>query len=123
MIKTAARRRNSNNIARTLWLLLASINRGNGSILANPLSPLGNSRLRTRALYAVLIAVRLNPWLRAYYLRLRAADKRPKIKVVAAMHKLLTAVYGVAKNRRPFRPHLSTPMSPPLTGGTATNIA
>jgi hypothetical protein len=50
----------------------------------------------------VLVAVRLNPWLRAYYFRLRSAGKRPKVAMIATMHKLLAAVYSVAKNRRPF---------------------
>jgi transposase len=50
----------------------------------------------------VLSAVRLNPWLRAFYLRLRAAGKPPKLALIAAMRKLLHAVYSVAKNRRPF---------------------
>jgi transposase len=49
-----------------------------------------------------LSAVRLNPWLRAYYQRLRRNGKLPKVALIAAMRKLLTAVYSVAKNRRPF---------------------
>jgi transposase len=50
----------------------------------------------------VLSAVRLNPWLRAFCLRLRAAGKPPKLAIIAAMRKLLYAVYSVAKHRRPF---------------------
>lgn len=57
-----------------------------------------------RALWMpVLGAVRRNPWLRAFYERLRAAGKPPKLALVAALRKLLHAVYSVAKNRRPFR--------------------
>jgi transposase len=55
----------------------------------------------------VLIAIRVNPWLRAYYRRLRAAGKRPKVAMIAAMHKLLTVIYSVAENRRPFVARLS----------------
>jgi transposase len=47
-------------------------------------------------------AVQRNPWLRAYYQRLRARGKLPKIALVAAMRKLVTAMYAVAKRRRPF---------------------
>jgi transposase len=64
--------------------------------------PLGNARLRRALWMPVLVAVRLNPWLRAYYFRLRSAGKRPKVAMIATMHKLLAAVYSVAKNRRPF---------------------
>jgi hypothetical protein len=49
-----------------------------------------------------LTAVRKNPWLRVYYERLRARGKLPKVALVAAMRKLLIAVYHVAKHRRPF---------------------
>ena len=50
----------------------------------------------------VLTAVRKNPWLRAYYQRLTARGKLPKVALIAAMRKLLIAVYTVAKTRRPF---------------------
>ena len=68
-----------------------------------PLAPMGNARLRRALWMPVLGAVRRNPWLRAFYERLRAAGKPPKLALVAALRKLLHAVYSVAKNRRPFR--------------------
>jgi transposase len=68
--------------------------------------PLGNARLRHRLWMPTLVAVRKNPWLRAHYDRLLAAGKRPKVVLVACMRKLLTAVYSVALNRRPFVPML-----------------
>ena len=49
----------------------------------------------------VLNAVRCNPWLRQYYERLRAAGKPGKVAVIAAMRKLLTAVWSVATHRNP----------------------
>lgn len=51
---------------------------------------------------ATLSAVQRNPWLRAYYTRLRANGKPPKVALVATMRKLLTGVYSVAKHRRAF---------------------
>lgn len=66
------------------------------------LCPLGNARLR-RALYMTTLgAVRRNPWLREFYERLRARGKLPKVALLAAMRKLLMAVYSVAKHRQPF---------------------
>jgi hypothetical protein len=56
-----------------------------------------------------LTAVRKNPWLRAHYQRLLARGKLPKVALlVACMHKLLLAVYSVAKHRRPLVPQLAT---------------
>jgi len=54
----------------------------------------------------VLSAVRCNPWLRAYYEALIARGKLPKVALIAAMRKLLHAVYRVATHRRPFVPHV-----------------
>jgi transposase len=67
-----------------------------------PIAPMGNARLRRALWMPVLGAVRRNPWLRAFYQRLCAAGKPPKLALVAALRKLLHAVYSVAKNRRPF---------------------
>lgn len=72
-----------------------------------PLSPIGNARLRRALWMPTLVGVRFNPWLRAYYLRLRARGKKPKVALIAAMRKLLIAVYTVAKNRRPFVSHVT----------------
>ena len=76
------------------------------------LHPLGHGRLRAQLWMPTLSAVRFNPWLRAYYQRLIARGKLPKVAVVAAMRKLLVAVYSIAKSRRPFVPHL-TPQETP----------
>jgi transposase len=84
----------------------------------SPPIPLGNARLRKALWMVVLNAVRCNPWLRQYYERLRAAGKPGKVAVIAAMRKLLVAVWNVATHRRPFVPHL-----PPIPAmpGTVTN--
>jgi len=70
------------------------------------LTPIGHAKLRAALWMPTLVAVRCNPWLRAYYQRLRARGKLPKVALVAAMRKLLLAVYTVAKHRRPFIPVL-----------------
>jgi transposase len=68
------------------------------------LTPHGNARLRAALWMPTLTAVRKNAWLRAYYEGLRARGKLPKLALVAAMRKLLIAVYFVAKHRKPFIP-------------------
>jgi transposase len=66
------------------------------------IAPIGNARLRAALWMPTLTAVRKNPWLHAHYQRLLARGKLPKVALVACMHKLLFAVYSVAKHRLPF---------------------
>jgi transposase len=69
------------------------------------LTPIGNRRLRQALWMPTLAAVsRCNPWLQTFYRRLVAYGKPHKVALVAAMRKLLAAVYSVAKNRRAFVP-------------------
>jgi transposase len=85
------------------------------------LCPLGHARLR-RALYMTTLAVvRHNPWLGAYYDRLCHRGKLPKIALLAAMRKLMTAVYSVAKHRRHFVPRPSSPLPPAPTTNEPTS--
>ena len=64
--------------------------------------------MRAKLYRPVLSAVHYNPWLRAYYEGLIARGKLHKVALLAAMRKLLHAVYRVATHRRPFVPHLNT---------------
>jgi transposase len=73
------------------------------------LTSIGHASLRAALWMPVLTAVRQNAWLRAYYQRLRARGKLPKVARVAAMRKLIIAVYAVAKQRRPFVPVIPEP--------------
>lgn len=68
---------------------------------------LGDGKLRAKMWMPTLTAVKRNPWLKAFYDRLVAAGKPAKVALVAAMRKLATAIYSVAKNRKPFVPRLS----------------
>jgi len=70
------------------------------------LTPHGHIRLRHALWMPTLTAVRRNPWLRAHYQRLRGNGKPTKVALVACMRKLLIAVYAVARDRKPFVPHL-----------------
>lgn len=76
------------------------------------LAPIGHARLRRALWMPTLVAVRRNPWLHAYYQHLRSRGKLPKVALIAAMRKLLIAVYWVAVNRRPFTPHPHTYPTP-----------
>jgi transposase len=72
-------------------------------------SRIGDPRIRKRLWMPVLSAVRDNPWLRAYYLRLRARGKLPKVALVACMRKLFDAIHSVARNRTAFIPRVVMP--------------
>lgn len=74
------------------------------------LTPIGHARLRSKLWMPTLTAVRKNAWLKAFYDRLIARGKLPKVALIASMRKLLAAVLSVAKHRRPFVPQL-TPAS------------
>jgi transposase len=67
-----------------------------------PIHPMGNAKLRAKLWMPVLTAVKRNAWLRAFYERLIANGKLPKVALTAAMRKLLAAIYSVAKHRKPF---------------------
>jgi transposase len=72
------------------------------------LTPIGNAQLRAALWMPTLSAVRSNPWLRAHYQRMIARGKLPKVALLACMHKLLLAIYSVAKHRQPFVPHIAS---------------
>lgn len=74
---------------------------------------LGDAKLRAKLWMPTLTAVLRNSWLRAFYERLLAAGKPAKVALVASMRKLVTAIYSVAKNRKPFVPRL--PATPSQT--------
>lgn len=73
------------------------------------LTHLGDRKLRAKLWMPTLTAVVRNPWLKAFYDRLVAAGKLPKVALIAAMRKLVTAIYSVAKSRKPFVPRLAAP--------------
>ncbi len=81
------------------------------------LSKIGNARLRAALWMPTLTAVRCNPWLRRFYEGLLARGKLPKVALVAAMRKLLAAVYSVAKHRLPFVPKLPDQEALPVHSG------
>jgi transposase len=100
--------RDANCLAAYVGVVPATNHSGKRTPLRAPVSPVGHARLRRALWMPTLTAVRRNPWLRAFYLGLRARGKLPKVALVAAMRKLLAAIYSVAKNRKPFVPKLPT---------------
>jgi transposase len=52
---------------------------------------------------AAVSAARFNPTIRAFYLRLKAAGKPFKVRVIACLRKLLTILNQMVRNNEPWR--------------------
>ena len=59
----------------------------------------GRAQVRAALYMATLAAVRCNPALKTFYLRLRSAGKPAKVALTAAMRKLLTILNAMLKHR------------------------
>ena len=82
---------------------VAPLNRDSGRSQGRR-TPWGGRAEVRRVLYmAALTAVRYNPTLKAFYQRLVAVGKRPKVALVAAMHKLLTLLNAILRHGQPWR--------------------
>jgi transposase len=64
----------------------------------------GRPHLRRVLYMATVCAVRCNPLLRPFYLRLRTGGKPTKVALVAAMRKLLTILNAMLKTNTSWRP-------------------
>jgi transposase len=57
-------------------------------------------------------ATRRNPLVRAFYARLIAAGKKPKVALTACMRKFLVMLNAVLRQRTPWNPELAALPSP-----------
>ena len=75
------------------------------------LSRRGAPRVRAARYLPAVSALRWNPAIQALGQRMKARGKPGRVRVVAAMHKLLRLCYGVLKSGQPFDPqrHQPTP--------------
>lgn len=79
----------------------------------------GNARLRTALYMATLSAARCNPAIKAFYQRLRAAGKPPKVARCAAARKLLHQAWALGSKRQRFEPHHGQHHQVPSVGRAA----
>jgi transposase len=103
-----ARFKSANALAAYLGVVPGLKQSGKSARIRAPAAPIGNARLRMALWMPIVGAVRRNAWLRTFYERLRAAGKPAKLALLAAMRKLMHAVYSVAKHRKPFEIRLAT---------------
>lgn len=71
------------------------------------ISKVGRTQLRKGLYFPAMVAVKYNPVIKIFYLRLLKAGKAKKQALVACMRKLLHIIYGVIKNQKPFDPQLA----------------
>ena len=75
------------------------------------LSKRGNHQLRKALFFPAMVAMRCNPIIHAFALRLRAAGKREMVILGAAMRKLLHLVFGVLRSGKPFNANHDTALA------------
>lgn len=68
----------------------------------------GRFEIRRTLYMATLTATRHNPAIAAFYARLLAAGKLPKVALVACMRKLLTTLNAIARSGLPWNPEIKT---------------
>jgi transposase len=81
---------------------LAPLNRDSGQQRGRRRVWGGRADVRATLYMAALVGVRYNPVLRAFYQRLRAAGKLPKVALTACMRKLLTILNAMLKHQTPW---------------------
>ena len=81
---------------------LAPFNRDSGTMRGKRATWGGRASIRAVLYMATLSAVRRNPALKAFYDRLRAAGKLPKVALIACARKLLTILNAIARDQRPW---------------------
>jgi transposase len=100
--------------AATAYAGLVPYERASGTSVRGkqPIATSGNKRLRRTLYLATLAATRWNPQIRAFYTRLRAAGKPPKVARCAAARKLLHLAWAVATKGRAYDPTYPQPPAP-----------
>jgi transposase len=82
---------------------VAPLNRDSGTQRGRRVIWGGRAQVRSVLYMATLAAARTNPTIRAFYSRLTAAGKLPKVALVACMRKLLTILNAMVCNRTPWK--------------------
>jgi transposase len=85
---------------------LAPLNRDSGAWRGTRSIWGGRRQVRSALSMAALVGVRHNPTLRAFYERLLAHGKPKKVALTACMHKLLTILHALLRDRTPWQPAL-----------------
>ena len=77
---------------------LAPVNRDSGTLRGRRMIAGGRAAVRTALYMATLTAIRWNPAIRIFYLRLIGAGKPAKVALTASMRKLLTVLNAILRD-------------------------
>lgn len=83
---------------------VAPFNRDSGTLRGRRTVWGGRGNVRTTLYMATVSATRCNPVIRAFYQRLIAAGKPPKLALTACMRKLLVILNAIVRDQTPWRP-------------------
>ena len=83
---------------------VAPLNRDSGTLKGSRTCWGGRANIRQVLYMAAMTAVRWNPTIRRTYLALRERGKKPKVALVACMHKLLTILTAMVRDGRRWSP-------------------
>jgi transposase len=78
---------------------VAPLNRDSGTWRGKRCIGGGRGHIRAVLYMAAVTAARCNPWIRAFYQRLRATGKTVKVALTACMRKMLTILNAIMKHR------------------------
>ncbi len=67
----------------------------------------GRADIRSKLYMGTVVAIRFNPVIEAFYKRLLAAGKKPKVAITACMRKLLTILNAMIKNSTSWSPNMA----------------
>ena len=87
---------------------LAPFNRDSGALRGRRAIWGGRAAVRAVLYMATVTAIRCNPVIKAFYARLRAAGKPPKVAIAAAMRKLLIILNAIVRDGTPWNPVATT---------------
>lgn len=82
---------------------VAPLNRDSGTLRGRRIIWGGRAVVRAALYMSAVVAAKHNPVIKAFYQRLRAAGKAPKVALVACMRKLLTILNAMVKHRTPWQ--------------------
>ena len=87
---------------------LAPINRDSGKMRGKRTIWDGRKNVRTALCMSTMCAIRHNPTIRDFYLRLRENGKLKMVALVACMRKLLTILNAILRDKTPWNPCRNT---------------
>lgn len=82
---------------------LAPLNRDSGTMRGKRSIWGGRATVRTALYMATLVAMRHNAQIKAFYIHLCTAGKKPMVAIVACMRKLLIIMNAMIRNNQPWR--------------------